>query len=168
MESVQIPELTSKDIEDGISQADSTARRRYPKILHKPGDEFNEVINFMMSDSYMQPHLHPGVEKIEKIYLIEGKIATLFFDDKGDIKQCTVLEKGGIEMIEVPAFTWHTYVMLSEYVVTYETMMGKYDPQTWKDFFSIAPPEGLPESLGYLNKLKEETLRWIGEGKARI
>ena len=164
-ESDLIPKLSGSEITEGLQQADKSARRRYPKILHNPGDEFNRVINFMMGDSYMQPHLHPGAEKIEKIYLIQGKLATFFLNDQGEIIQCTVLEKGGVEMIEVPAFTWHTYVMLSVSVVTYETMMGKYEPQTWKEFFEIAPPEDSPQSNDYLQNLKSEAKNWISKQK---
>jgi cupin fold WbuC family metalloprotein len=156
MENNQIPILNSSEIKDGINKANASERRRFPKILHNPGDQFNRVINFMMNDSYMQPHLHPGEEKVEKIYIIEGRLAVFFFDDEGEIIKTTILEKGGTEMIAVPAFTWHTYVMLSDYAVTYETMMGKYDPQTWKDFFKIAPAENTEESIYYMKKLQEK------------
>lgn len=159
MKNAQIPRLSEQEIQDGLLQATNSARRRYPKILHNPGDEFNRVVNFMLQDSYMQPHLHPGNEKIEKIYLIRGKLAALFFDDKGTIKKSVILEKGGIEYIEVPAFTWHTYLMLSESVITYETMMGVYEPKTWKKFAEWAPPENSAESLTYLNFLKEEVTK---------
>ena len=155
MDNNQIPTTNSIELKEGIEKANASERRRFPKILHNPGDEFNRVINFMMKDSYMQPHLHPGVDKIEKIYILEGRIAVFFFDDSGEIIKTTILEKGGIEMIAVPAFTWHTYVMLTEYAITYETMMGKYDPQTWKDFFMIAPLENTNEAILYLKKLKE-------------
>ena len=156
MENNQIPILNSSEIKDGINKANASERRRFPKILHNPGDEFNRVVNFMMNDSYMQPHLHPGEEKVEKIYIIEGRLAVFFFDDEGEIIKTTILEKGGIEMIAVPAFTWHTYVMLTDYAVTYETMMGKYDPQTWKNFFKIAPAENTEESISYLKKLQDK------------
>ena len=155
MDNNQIPTINSFELKEGIEKADASERRRFPKILHNPGDEFNRVINFMMKDSYMQPHLHPGVEKIEKIYILEGRIAVFFFDDSGEIIKTTILEKGGIEMIAVPAFTWHTYAMLTEYAITYETMMGKYDPQTWKNFFVIAPRENTKQAIEYLKKLKE-------------
>ena len=154
MEKYQIPKINPSEIKEGIDKANASERRRFPKILHNPGDEFNQVINFMMNDSYMQPHLHPGDEKIEKIYILEGRLAVFFFDDSGEITKITILEKGGIEMISVPAFTWHTYAMLTDYAVTYETMMGKYNPLTWKDFFRIAPEENTAESLSYLNYLK--------------
>lgn len=165
MSTVSIPAITEEEKKDGIQKADDSPRRRYPKILHQPGAEFNEVFNFMMGDSYMQPHLHPGDKKIEMIYLVQGKVAVLFFDDKGDVIKCTLLEKEGEDMIAVPAFTWHTYVMLSPSAITYETMMGKYDPQTWKDFFTIAPAENTPESISYLNLLKEEAAKWLSAAK---
>jgi cupin fold WbuC family metalloprotein len=154
MDNNQIPTINSSELKEGIEKANASERRRFPKILHSPGDEFNRVINFMMKDSYMQPHLHPGVEKIEKIYILEGRIAVFFFDDSGEIIKTTILEKGGVEMIAVPAFKWHTYAILTEYAITYETMMGKYDPQTWKDFFTIAPPENTEESIDFLKKLQ--------------
>ncbi|MDB4877459.1 MAG: hypothetical protein JWM41_3905 [Gemmatimonadetes bacterium] len=115
---------------------------------------FNEVFNFILQDSYMQPHLHPSAEKIERIYLIRGAMAVLFFDDRGAVTKVTVLQKGRTEFIEVPAFTWHTYVMLDESVVSYETMMGEYDPKTWKEFAEWAPLENSDKSVAYLAFLK--------------
>ncbi len=161
MSTTTIPLITEIEKKEGILKADASQRRRHPKILHQPGSEFNEVFNFMMYDSYMQPHLHPGDEKIEKIYLVQGKVAVLFFNNNGAVIKCTLLEKEGIDMLAVPAFTWHTYVMLSESVITYETMMGKYDPKTWKEFFQIAPAENTPEHTTYLNHLRSEAERWI-------
>jgi cupin fold WbuC family metalloprotein len=156
MKETGIPELSTTEIHEYIQKAASSKRRRYPRILHNPGDEFNRVINFMMEDSYMQPHLHPGKEKIEKMYLVQGKFAVLFFSEKGEMDQSVVLEKGKTEYIEIPAFTWHTYVMLSETVVSYETMMGKYDPETWKTLAEWAPTEDTNKSITYLNELKQK------------
>ena len=156
MKETGIPELSTNEIHEYIQKAASSKRRRYPRILHNPGDEFNRVINFMMEDSYMQPHLHPGKEKIEKMYLVQGKFAVLFFSEKGEMDQSVVLEKGKTEYIEIPAFTWHTYVMLSETVVSYETMMGKYDPETWKTLAEWAPTEDTNKSITYLNELKQK------------
>jgi cupin fold WbuC family metalloprotein len=156
MVATNIPELSEQEIQDFLKLADGSKRRRHPKLLHSPGDEFNCVFNFMMQDSYMQPHLHPGKEKIEKIYLIRGKVAILFFNDQGEIEKCTLLEKGGVELIEVPAFTWHTYVILTDYAVTYETMMGVYRPYTWKKASSWAPLENTKDASIYLKRLLSE------------
>jgi cupin fold WbuC family metalloprotein len=154
MNSAPPPILSELDIQEGLFKARSSPRHRYPKLLHKPGDESNRVFNFIMRDSYMQPHMHPGDEKIEEILLIKGRIAILFFDDSGNVVGTNYLKKEGIDSVSVPAFTWHTYVMLSDEVVTYETMMGKYDPMTWKRFAVWAPEESSTMSLCYLASLK--------------
>jgi cupin fold WbuC family metalloprotein len=162
MKGSQIPQLSDQEINDGLLSARSSARHRHPKLLHNPGDEFNRVFNFIMQDSYMQPHLHPGDEKIEEINLVQGKIAVLFFGDQGAVTELVLLQKGGIECVKIPAFSWHTYVMLSENAISYETMMGRYEPKTWKVFAEWAPPEKSPESLTYLNFLKEEAAKRMG------
>ena len=161
MSDTQIPQLSEQEIIEGLLSAGSSARRRHLKLLHNPGEEFNRGFSFTMQDSYMQPHLHPGDEKIEEIYLIQGKIAVLFFDDQGALTEVALLEKDGIEGVKVPAFTWHTYAMLSESAITYETMMGRYDPKTWKEFAEWAPPENSSESLAYLISLKEEASKQL-------
>lgn len=158
IDNTNIPKLSSTEITEYFQKADSSNRQRYPKILHKPGSEFNRVFNFMKKDSYMQPHLHPGEEKIEKMFLIQGEFAVILFDNKGQIKDILKLEKGSKEFVEIPAFAWHTYVMLSDEVITYETMIGKYDPETWKKLANWAPDENVKESLYYLKWLKQMSL----------
>ena len=150
-----IPNLSEQEIQEGLEQARVSSRHRYPKILHKPGDEFNKVFNFITRDSYMQPHLHPEDQKIEEISLVKGRAAIFFFDNSGDVAEIHYLKKEGVDSVRVPAFTWHTYVMLTDEVVTYETMMGKYDPMTWKRPATWAPEENTANSLTYLNSLKK-------------
>lgn len=157
---MEIPQLSEKEKEECLLKAKESPRHRYAKILHKPGAEWNQVFNFLLPDSYMQPHLHPNKEKVEDIYVREGKLGVLFFDDQGDITRSMILENGGQEMIKIPAFAWHTYVTLSDFVVTYETMSGVYDPATWKTFAAWAPAENTPEAREYLNFLKTVKREW--------
>ena len=152
-----IPRLFQEQINDGRSRAEQSVRGRHPMLLHSAGDEFNRVFNFITRDSYMQPHLHPGDEKIEKIHLVRGELAVLFFDDQGGVIESVHLSLGGVELVSVPAFAWHTYVMLTDYVVTYETMMGVYHPETWKKFANWAPKEDAIESADYLKSLRQES-----------
>jgi len=161
MKNDSIPQLSSFELKKCLQKATDSSRRRYPKILHNPGDEFNQVFNFMMEDTYMQPHLHPSEEKIEKMYLVRGSFAVLFFNNKGDVEKVSVLEKNKCDYIEIPAFTWHTYVMLSENVVSYETMMGKFDPKTWKMLADWAPTENSQESESYLELLKQQVIKHL-------
>ena len=148
--------LLDSEVKTHFELASNSVRRRSPKILHKKGDYFNQVFNFILEDSYMHPHLHPGQEKIEKMYLIKGSFTLILFDEKGQITKKIILEEGKLDFIEVPAFTWHTYVMLSEEVVIYETMEGVYEPETWKNLAKWAPEELSSNSVFYFNKLKEQ------------
>ena len=136
-----------------LNLANKSIRHRYCHVLHKQGAEFNQVFNLMYHKSYMQPHLHPGEEKIEKIYIVKGSLCFFYFDDNGNIKEKINLEAGGRNFISVPAFSWHTYAMTSEITLTYETMMGKYNPATWKTLADWAPKEQSAESNDFLKKL---------------
>jgi cupin fold WbuC family metalloprotein len=154
MNTEQLPNLSSEEVSQHFIEAEQSPRNRFPKILHNQGDYNNKVINFVLAGSYMQPHLHPGEEKIEKMYLLDGSFALITFDDEGEITDTLVLEKGKREFIDVPAFTWHTYVMLTKEVIVYETMEGVYSPTTWKKMASWAPLENTLEAINYLNMLK--------------
>jgi len=149
-----IPLISEDEIVEGLRQSGHSDRKRHAKVLHHPGAEFNQVFNFLQSGTYMQPHLHPGEEKIEQIYLLRGRLMIVFFNDAGEVSKTVILEKGAEEHISVPSFSWHTYVVLSESAVTYETMMGVYDPKTWKTFASWAPEERSTPSSAYLISLQ--------------
>lgn len=150
----EIPNLLNKDIDSYFESAANSDRRRSPKILHNKGDYHNKVFNFILEDSYMHPHLHPDKEKIEKMHLIKGSFALILFNEVGHITQKIILEEGKLDFIEVPAFTWHTYVMLSDEVIIYETMEGIYDIDTWKKMASWAPKENSLDASKYLEMLK--------------
>jgi len=153
-----VPDLSADEIQYYFLEAENSERKRFPKILHNQGDYDNRVVNFVLNESYMQPHLHPGDEKIEKMFLVEGSFALILFDNSGKISNSIVLAKNGIESIDVPAFTWHTYVMLTEKVIIYETMDGVYEPSSWKEMAPWAPLENTEEAINYLSLLKSKVL----------
>ena len=156
--SKKTPQLSKNEIKKFFDLAEDSERNRAPKILHNKGDYVNKVFNFILSDSYMQPHCHPGDEKIENMYLIEGSFALIIFNDKGVVVDSIILEKGKKEFIAVPAFTWHTYIMLSERVIVYEEMDGIYNASSWKEMASWAPIEDSKEALIYLKSLKSKLI----------
>jgi cupin fold WbuC family metalloprotein len=158
---IYIPPLSALEIGEYFEEAASSVRRRFPKILHEQGAEFNEVFNFILQDSYMQPHLHPSEDKIECIYIVKGVAAVLFFDDLGSVTDCKILENDGCEFIRIPAFVWHTYVMLSDQVITYETMKGVYHPNTWKENSGWAPLENTKDASVYLERLRSKVIRSV-------
>ena len=65
----KVPELSDKDIKYHFNASRNSERSRSPKILHSKGDYVNKVFNFILSNSYMHPHCHPGSEKIEKMHM---------------------------------------------------------------------------------------------------
>lgn len=155
---MEIPQLSEHEVEACLESAAASERRRHAKIFHERGDELNRIVNFLMTDTYMQPHLHPGEEKIERIQALQGIIAVIFFDNQGAVTHVDILEKDKHDYVNVPAFAWHTYVVLSETAISYETMMGVYNEATWKKMASWAPPENTPESKSYLALLKSKCL----------
>jgi len=156
MTAEKIPELSSDEVSLYFSVAKNSERCRSPKIIHKQGDYHNRVFNFILEESYMHPHLHPSEEKIEKMFLLDGSFALITFDDDGEVTNTYVLAKDGRESIDVPAFTWHTYVMLTKEVIVFETMEGVYNPSTWKKMAPWAPSENTLEAPAYLEMLKSK------------
>ena len=150
--------ITHKLKQESFVKAHSSSRRRHPVILHENGAYLNRVYNFICEDSYMHPHLHPGHEKIEVIQILMGSATLLLFDDLGRIIDRKSLDQNRLDRVEVPAFTWHTYVMTSNEVITYETMNGIYDPSSWKVLAPWAPNEGSNEAKSYLQSLRKSIL----------
>ena len=134
--------------------AKANSRLRSHKILHKTGAYKNAVLNFMLKDTYMKPHLHPGEEKIEHIYLLKGELDMFYFDDNGDVTSKKSLSASKNDLEIVPAYKWHTYLMISDTVITYETMNGIYDPNTWKLEANWAPNEQDEKSRIYMRNLR--------------
>ena len=75
----------------------------------------------------MQPHNHPSIEKIENMTVIDGTICVLFFNAKGEITNKHKLNHLNNNFLSVPAFTWHTYVVLSSRAIVFEEMDGIYN-----------------------------------------
>ena len=150
----KFPRLDPSEREELLAKARSSKRLRFPKILHKKGDYFNHVYNFIAKGSYMQPHLHPGDEKIENIHLVSGRVVVLYFDDSGNMTDTFLLDELSRTHIEVPSFTWHTYVSLEDTSITYETMNGVYEPTSWKRYANWAPKEDDKDSVNYLSKIE--------------
>jgi len=155
MTDLMIPVLSKNEVDIYFKKAHDSIRHREAKILHEKGDYLNKVFNFLLRDTYMHPHMHPSEEKIEKMYLVRGSFALIIFDDNGVVVDLVVLEKGQRENINVPAHTWHTYVMMDDEVIVFETMEGFYDPSTWKKMAPWAPEENTDAAHAYLASLKE-------------
>ena len=148
----KIPRISTETKQIFCSKASASKRKRYPLIMHQAGDEFNQVFNFVCQESYMRPHCHPGSNMTEKMHLIEGSFELFLFDEVGSIVKTYIMDQPG-QKVQVPPFQWHTYIIRSEIAIIYETMMGKYEPLSWKKMAHWAPEEDTIESKSYLTKL---------------
>ena len=157
MNDEKIPELSQSEVILALGEAENSERKRAHKILHAEGSTFNQVFNFMLYESYMQPHMHPGEEKIEFMYLLQGEFKLIYFDNDGRIVSNKIYNPSEEYPIKIPAYTWHTYVMMTREVVTYETMMGRYEPSTWKKMAKWAPQESSTEAAQYLKRLRSSS-----------
>jgi len=149
----KIPTLTLEDKSKYFNKAKKSDRKRFPYIIHQRGDIFNQVFNFILDESYMKPHMHPNENMVEKMHLISGSFKLIFFDEKGLPKKIYNIDKEN-QRVEVPSYTWHTYVMTSKQTIIFETMIGVYNPTTWKQMPNWAPKENDKKAKKYLEVLK--------------
>lgn len=158
---MEIPQLSKEEIQKYLAEAEKSERRRALKILHERGADLNRTVNFMMSDTYLQPHNHPpeaGKEKIERYKILGGKLAIVFFDDTGKVTRAVILDETS-EVYPVNPSEWHTPIVLSDYALCYEEVNGVYDPARYKQMAEWAPKENTPEVKEYLIFLKNEAIK---------
>lgn len=158
-----LPIASGLEKEKSFQEAADSVRHRIARILHEPGAFLNRAICYLLRDTYMQPHLHPSNEKAERIWVLEGKVAVIAFNDGGEVVDVAELEAGRLSGVQVPPFTWHTYIMLTDRVITYETMEGVYDPVTWKTFADWAPTEDSVDKESYRESLRNSSLVFIAD-----
>ena len=153
MQPMGIPPFTDREVDEYLERARQSGRKRAPKILHEPGAEMNRVVNVLLRGTYMQPHCHTQPDAVERIHVMRGELVIVFFDEHGHIDRTVALAAD--QAIDVPVGAWHTYLVTSEFAVTYETMTGVYDPLTWKAFGRWAPSENAPGAPAYLRGLAD-------------
>lgn len=149
----KVPETHTRENYYKMAKEDKRGRRCIN--LHDKGDKLNRTFNFLTKKTFMKPHSHDEEGMIEEIRLIEGEIRIYYFHKNGRVKDVFDLNKAG-QYIQVPSKQMHTYVVLSEIAMTYETMNGIYDKKTWKKF---------PE---WSEKLDEENEKCSKDLKKRI
>ena len=150
----KIPKLSLDTKKKYSNAALNSKKKRCPLIIHNHGDELNQAFAFTCRDSYMRPHLHQYNYMVEKMHLIEGCFELFFFDNNGKIIKTYKLNKPS-QKVQVPALQWHTYVIRNDLAIIFETMMGKYDPLTWKKFPDWAPAEESALASQYFHSLKD-------------
>jgi cupin fold WbuC family metalloprotein len=153
-----LPRVGDEQINDMIRQARSSERRRAIYNYHHPTERLQRMLNAGMRDTYVAPHVHDHPRKLELFVILRGSVAVVAFDKDGNVADCVVLsDKGPLRIAEIPAGTWHSFVVLTPSAVVYELVDGRYDPRTHKHFAPWAPEESDTRSaLAFLKKLRRQ------------
>ncbi|MDY0103934.1 MAG: WbuC family cupin fold metalloprotein [Lentimicrobium sp.] len=136
-------------------QAKQSPRLRMNYNFHSGSeDTLQRMLNAMEPGTYICPHKHENPDKREVFFALKGTICLVEFDDKGNIRDHTIIKPDGdCPGVEIPERTYHTVISLEPGSVAYELKDGPYNPTEDKNFATWAPPEGSPEATYYLTKL---------------
>ena len=153
-----LPRVGDRQIKDIIRRARSSERRRAICNYHRPTERLQRMLNAGMRDTYVAPHVHDHPRKLEVFVILRGSIAVVAFDTDGNLADCVVLsDKGPVRAAEIPAGTWHSFVVLTRSAVVYELVDGRYDPHTHKHFARWAPNErDTRRASAFLKKLRRQ------------
>jgi cupin fold WbuC family metalloprotein len=94
--------------------------------LHKNKNEnYHDMIILQRKNTVIKPHRHPSGG--ETIHLIYGKMNVFLMNSKGVIKKKLQMNTKKNLVYRVPGKIFHTYNILSNYVVYHENKSGPYD-----------------------------------------
>src|SRR3989338_624359 len=92
-------------------QAKANPRKRMNYNLHHSYEENPQImLNAIEPESYVPPHRHINPRKSEFFALIRGHFAVAIFDDKGRIKDATILSPNQEISCIVKHGDWHSLV----------------------------------------------------------
>jgi cupin fold WbuC family metalloprotein len=136
-------------------KASNSERKRMSHNFHLTyEDTIQRMLNVLNPGTYVRPHKHEQPDKREAFIVLEGRVAVIEFDDRGEIIQAIVLDRlNKVYGCELAPKVWHTIVCLKADSVLYEVKDGPYLVSTDKNFASWSPEEGSPESSIYLQNL---------------
>ena len=123
-----IAEVCGHDLAVLKRSASKAALKRARICLHRDhGDAIQEMVIAFARGSYIRPHRHR--DKVESIFIVEGALAVLFFDDAGAVTHRILLDRedaNGTLMYRLSRDYWHTVIPLSEFVVIHEVTQGPF------------------------------------------
>lgn len=149
--------ITQPMIDDLITQAAASPRKRTIYRLHEHEEPVQRMVNAMIPGTYTPPHKHENPDKVEMFTILVGRIALLHFDDTGSVQAVYLLDaRGPLKIADIAPRTYHALVALEPSAVV-EIIQGPYDARTHKQFAPFAPAEDSPEAADYLRWMEQET-----------
>lgn len=131
-------ELIDKILLDKVSiEAKQNPRLRKNYNFHNSLDDKSQrLLNALQPETELPIHRHPHTA--ETYLLLRGRIRVLFYNDKGNLVETTVLDPlNGLYGINIPAGQWHTINVLEPNTVIFETKDGPYIPLQEEDILNV-------------------------------
>jgi len=158
--------FSSNYLDTLVAEAALSPRLRKHRNIH---DNYSEpcqrVFNAIEPDSYIRPHMHGLVPRVETMIAIRGLMALVLFDDDGSITDAIGFGVGteGHDVavgVEIPVGTWHTIIAVQPHSVLLELKAGPFDPKQPKEMAPWAPEEGSSEAQLFLQTLCKMVQFW--------
>jgi cupin fold WbuC family metalloprotein len=125
--------------------------------LHKdPSDLLHGMLIVHAEGAYIRPHRHSFSEELTLI--IEGEGDLVFFDNAGTVthvEQVSSKGDGGIFLVRLSPFVWHTFLLRTSFLVSYESLLGPFSSKN-SERASWSPVEGTPECKIYCQDLEQK------------
>jgi cupin fold WbuC family metalloprotein len=147
----------------GLEASRQNERKRMIYPMHRKQDApVQRMLNFLQPGTYIRPHLHPREGAIESMYLMQGAIRFMTFDESGNL--LAIRDCGGPQepaLIDIEAKVWHSFLVREPDTILFEVKMGPYDADLDKTFASWAPEEGSHEAQHFMNQLEQQASAFL-------
>ncbi|MDF1751578.1 MAG: WbuC family cupin fold metalloprotein [Verrucomicrobiales bacterium] len=132
--------LDPEMLEKGLEGSRQSPRKRIILPIHREqSDLVQRMLNFFQPGTYVTPHHHPNESASETVFVLQGSLGLLIFEESGELRSKHLLTRGSL--IDIAPGVWHGMVILEADTVILEAKRGPYD-DTDKHFASWAPAEG--------------------------
>ena len=150
-----IIEVTHADLEKLPALAAASPAKRSRICLHQSdGDLLQQMVIYLMAESYCAPHKHST--KAESFQIIRGELDVLIFSDDGRLERIVALgdpSTGKPFLYRLAPGIYHTVFCHQGSVLFHEITEGPFDPSR-KEPAPFGPPESDREAgLEYLRNL---------------
>ena len=149
--------VSVKDLVYLKKEAMKNPRQRIRLCTHQDvGDKIHEMFIVHNRDAYVRPHKH--LSKTESLYLIEGEVDVIFFDDDGHIirkVEMGELASGKEFYYRLCEPLYHTLQIKSDVICFFEVTSGPFDPKA--TVFPSWAPDGKDdqEIKRFMNELRK-------------
>lgn len=165
---MQVSVFSAEYLDSLTAEASASPRRRQHRNVHVDyGEPVQRLFNAITRASYIRPHRHGAVPRVETMLGVRGRLALVLFDETGGVTEIVPFgtTSSGARLavgVEIPPATWHTVVALDDDAILFEVKAGPFDPQAPKELAPWAPAEGTADAVGYLARIRDRVEARLG------